>query len=722
MNRMKVLRFFEIVDQLLTYHPKANIALVEKAYVFAARTHGGKTRTREAFYLEHPLAVAGILTQMQLDEESIAAGLIHNVLIYELTSYEKLAEEFGGSVAGLVQGVTKLSQLDFSNRKDRQAEYVRKMILAISQDIRVVLVKLADRLHEVRNLRCWESEAQRLLAQEILNIYAPLSARLGIDWLKRELEDEAFRCLEPDAYEEIVVGLAKTEEYRRRYVDEVMGILTAEMREYGVNGRVSGRAKHLYSIYQKMIRQNLDLQKVHDVIAFRIIVDSVKACYESLGMVHDLWEPVPGRFKDYIVKPKSNMYQSLHTTVIGPHGERMEVQIRTEEMNTIADEGIAAHWLYKEKGPAGKMSPEESRRFSWLRELLEWNKEWRDPKTLFDAMKLDLYPDEVYVFTPSGDVKALPRGATPVDFAYEVHTEVGHRCVGARVNGKLVPLKQELQNGDSIEILTSVNHRPSKDWLKFVKSSKAINRIRQWIKAEERERSVAMGKEICEKEFRKKGLSFSSFSNSQELLEVARALSLKSVDDLLASIGYSKITPLQVIGRLPSFAQEEEPARKETLFPVEKRKSRSTDEGVLVRGVDDVMTRMARCCNPLPGEPIVGYITRGRGITVHRQSCKNPDRGDAERKIDVQWDTGLEQAFPVDVKVIFSGNKGMLASLSKVLGQLDANVIDIKTNAQGKDYTVCHLRLEVKDSKHLQRVLTALMGEKGVCKVQRGMD
>ena len=413
MNRMKVLRFFEIVDQLLTYHPKANIALVEKAYVFAARTHGGKTRTREAFYLEHPLAVAGILTQMQLDEESIAAGLIHNVLIYELTSYEKLAEEFGGSVAGLVQGVTKLSQLDFSNRKDRQAEYVRKMILAISQDIRVVLVKLADRLHEVRNLRCWESEAQRLLAQEILNIYAPLSARLGIDWLKRELEDEAFRCLEPDAYEEIVVGLAKTEEYRRRYVDEVMGILTAEMREYGVNGRVSGRAKHLYSIYQKMIRQNLDLQKVHDVIAFRIIVDSVKACYESLGMVHDLWEPVPGRFKDYIVKPKSNMYQSLHTTVIGPHGERMEVQIRTEEMNTIADEGIAAHWLYKEKGPAGKMSPEESRRFSWLRELLEWNKEWRDPKTLFDAMKLDLYPDEVYVFTPSGDVKALPRLATP---------------------------------------------------------------------------------------------------------------------------------------------------------------------------------------------------------------------------------------------------------------------------------------------------------------------
>ncbi|NLI80869.1 MAG: bifunctional (p)ppGpp synthetase/guanosine-3',5'-bis(diphosphate) 3'-pyrophosphohydrolase [Deltaproteobacteria bacterium] len=716
------MRFFEIVDRLLEYHPKANIALVEKAYVFAAKMHGGKLRNRETRYLDHPIAVAGILTQMQLDEESIAAALIHNVLLYQLTEYEELVEEFGDHVAGLVQGLTKLSRLDFSNRRDRQAEYVRKMILAVSQDIRVVLVKLADRLHEVRNLRCRESEDQKLLAQEILNIYAPLSARLGIDWLKRELEDQAFRCLEPEAYDEIEGGLAKTEEYRRRYVGEVMGILSAEMQEYGIKGRLSGRAKHLYSIYQKMIRQNVDLQKVYDVIAFRIIVDTVKACYEALGMVHDLWKPVPGRFKDYIAKPKSNMYQSLHTTVIGPRGERMEIQIRTEEMNTIADEGIAAHWLYKEKAPVGKVAQEESQRFSWLRELLEWNKEWRDPKTLFDAMKLDLYPDEVYVFTPNGDVKALPRGATPVDFAYEVHTEVGHRCVGARVNGKIVPLKQELQNGDTIEILTSANHRPSKDWLKFVKSSKAINRIRQWIKAEERERSIAVGKELCDKEFRKKGLNFANFMNSPELVDVARAFSLKTVDDLLAGIGYSKITPLQVLGRLPSVAQEEEPAPREPVFPTEKRKSRSADDGILVRGVEDVMTRMARCCNPLPGEPIVGYITRGRGITVHRQSCKNPDRGDADRKIDVQWDTGAEQTFPVDIKVLLSGGKGMLASVSKVLGQMDVNVVDVKTHGQSKDHTVCHLRVEVKDSKHLQRVMAALAGEKGVYRVQRGVD
>ncbi|NTU47896.1 MAG: bifunctional (p)ppGpp synthetase/guanosine-3',5'-bis(diphosphate) 3'-pyrophosphohydrolase [Syntrophobacteraceae bacterium] len=717
------MRFFEIVDRVLDYHPKANVALLEKAYVFAAWAQNGKVRSRGEPYLDHPLAVAGILAQMHLDEESIAAGLLHNILTLQRTGLEDLEERFGPNVAALVQGSTKLSQLDFSNRKDRQAEYVRKMILAISQDIRVVLVKLADRLHELRNLRCSESESQKLLAQEILNIYAPLAARLGIDWMKRELEDSAFRCLEPQAHEEIVVGLARTEDYRRDYVSEVQEILLAEMAGYGITGRVVGRSKHLYSIYQKMVRQNLDLQRVYDVIAFRIIVDSERACYEALGMVHGLWEPVAGRYKDYIVKPKPNMYQSLHTTVLGPRGERMEVQIRTEEMNKIANEGIAAHWLYKEKGPPGKAAQEETRRFSWLRELLEWNREWRDSKTLFDAVKVDFYPEEVYVFTPQGDVKALPKGSTPVDFAYEVHTEVGHRCVGGRVNGKLVPLRHELQSGDTIEILTSSNHRPSKDWLKFVKSSKAINRIRQWIKAEERERSVAQGKEICEREFRKKGLNFANYLNSQELGEVARGLSHKSVDDLLASIGYRKVTPLQVIGRLPSAPQEEDAARKEPLFPVEKRKPRSRDDGIIVRGADDIMTRMAKCCNPVPGEPIIGYITRGRGITVHRQSCKNPDRGDAERKIDVQWDSGLDQqVYPVDVKVILAAGKGSLASLSGVLGQMDANVVDIRMESRMKDLTVCHLRVEVRDSKHLQRILTALKGEKGVYRVQRGLD
>lgn len=712
------MRFFEIIDQLVSYYPNANIQLLEKAYVFVARLRRGQVRLWGEPYLNHPLAVAGILAHMRLDEESIAAGLLHDTLEDQQATEKQVEENFGKAIAQIVQSVTKLSQLDFSQREERQAEYMRKMILAMSQDIRVVLVKLADRLQDMRSFRHQTADNQELLAEETLNIYAPLAARLGIDWMKQELEDLAFRCLDPKTYDEIFQGLAKTEEERRRYIEEVKQILTAELRAQGLQGRVSGRSKHLHSIYNKMIRQNLDLQKIHDVIAFRIILDSEKACYEALAMIHALWEPVSGRFKDYIVKPKQNMYQSLHSTVVGPYGERMEVQIRTEEMNRVADEGIAAHWLYKEGKPLGKSNEEETQRFSWVRELLEWNEGWRDPKTFFEAVKLDLYPDEVYVFTPEGEVKALPKGATPIDFAYEVHTEVGHRCVGARVDGKLVPLRYELQNGDTIEILTTANHHPSKDWLKFVKTSKARNRIRHWIKAEERERSVSLGREICEREFRKRGLNFNKYINSPELQEVAKNFSLRSVDDLLASVGYRKISPIQVIGRLPLTAQEPELERDETL-PIERRKPSKADEGVRVSGVNDVMVRMAKCCNPLPGEPIVGYITRGRGITVHRQSCNNVAQGDWERKIEVQWDSGESKVYPVDIKVIYNGERGMLAALSGVLGQLDASAVDVHMDSQEGDLSVCRLRIEVKDTQHLQRVLSTLRGEKGVYQVQR---
>jgi GTP diphosphokinase / guanosine-3',5'-bis(diphosphate) 3'-diphosphatase len=713
-------RFFEIVDQVLNDDPTADILLLEKAYVFAAKAHRGRVRVSGEPYLNHPLAVAGILAGMSLDEESIAAGLLHDLPEMGYVSIKALGESFGEPVAQIVQGVTKLGQLDFTNRRDQQAEYMRNMIFAISQDVRVILVKLADRLHDMRNFKCRKSDIQRVLSQETLDIYAPLAARLGIDWMKLELEDLAFSCKEPKAYEDLLAGLAKTEEERRRYIDEVRQMLTSQLLDHGIKGRVSGRPKHLYSVYQKMIRQNLDLNRIYDLIAFRIIVDSVKSCYEVLGMVHSLWEPVSGRFKDYIVKPKSNMYQSLHTTVIGPYGERMEVQIRTEEMNKIANEGIAAHWLYKEGKPAGKVSEQETQKFSWLRELLEWNRE-HDPKAMLDAARVDFYPNEVYVFTPRGDVKVLPRGSTPIDFAYDVHSEVGHRCVGARVNGKLVPLRYELQNGDMIEVMTSANHRPSKDWLKFVKTSKAVQRIRHWMKTEERERTLTQGKEICEREFRKKGLNFNNFINSSELQEVARSFSMKSVDDLIVAVGYRKITPLQVIGRLPSMAQEEEPAREE-IVPVERRKSSSKHDGIRVRGVDDILIRIARCCNPVPGEPIIGYITRGRGITVHRLSCKNLDRGDSERKIDVQWDSGEGQVYPVDIQVMHSGQKGMLAVLSGVLGQLDASVLDVHIDGQAGSQNVCRLRIEVKDTKHLQRILAAIRGEKGVYRVLRCMD
>ena len=580
---------------------RADVFSIEKAYVFAARAMGNQPQSASRPGLAHSLAVAGILAQMKLDEKTIAAGLLHDTCHKNAATPEDIAANFGPDVAGIVAGALKVTRLSPGSRREQQVEYLRKMILAISQDLRVVLVKLADRLNEVRAPEASDPDSLPALAHDTLDIYAPLAARLGIDWIKQELEDHCFKILEPQAYESIRLGLAKTEEDRRHYIEEVKQILSSHFEEFELHARVSGRPKQLYSVYRKMMRQNLDLDHIHDLTAFRVIVDDVKSCYEALGIVHALWEPVEGRFKDYIVKPKSNMYQSLHTTVVGPYHERIEVQIRTEEMDDVANEGIAAHWLYKEGKPSGKGSEQETQRFSWLREIIELNKDWQDPKLFADSVKLDLYPDEVYVFTPQGEVKVLPKGASPVDFAYEVHTEVGHRCVGARVNGKLVPLRQELRNGDTVEVLTATNHRPSKDWLKFVKTSKALGRIRQWMKAEERERTLAMGREICEREFRKKGLNFNNYVNSPELVEVARNMSLKTVDNLLVSIGYRKVTPLQVIGRLATPPQQEEPAKEEAYIP-EKPRRKPTEEGIRVLGSNDVLTRMARCCNPVPGK------------------------------------------------------------------------------------------------------------------------
>ncbi|MGA2400127.1 MAG: bifunctional (p)ppGpp synthetase/guanosine-3',5'-bis(diphosphate) 3'-pyrophosphohydrolase [Syntrophobacteraceae bacterium] len=715
------MRFFELLDLILDYLPRANAALLEKAYVFLSKAYRGKSSLPGEPYLDHPLAVASILARMRLDEESIAAGLLHDSMEKEYTTSGELAEMFGLEVAGIIQGVSRLTQIAYSSRKERQAEYIRKMILAISRDVRVVLVKLADRLDSIRGASSQSGGSGVNLAQETLDIYAPLAGRLGIDWMKQELENLSFKCLHPKVYDEIETGLARTEEDRIRYIREVERILDSRLAEFGLKGRIRSRPKHIYSIYQKMERQKLDMTRIYDLIAFRIIVDSIKSCYEALAVVQALWEPVEGRYKDYIARPKSNMYQSLHTTVIGPYGERMEVQIRTEDMDRIANEGIAAHWLYKEGKPVAEIDREETQRFSWFRQIMELSRDWSDSKSVMEAVKVDFYPDEVYVFTPNGDVKAFPKGSTPVDFAYDVHTEVGHRCVGARVNGKLAPLRYELQNGDTVEVLTAANHRPSKDWLKQVKSAKAISRIKHWFKTEERERSISQGREICEREFRKKGLNFNNYLNSPQLAEAAKAFSLKSVDDLLAAIGYHKVTANQVIGRLTTLPPEEEHPRDEIL--VEKRRPAPSKDGIKVEGLEDILIRMAHCCNPIPGEPVMGYITRGRGITVHRLSCKNLERGNDEgRKIDVQWDSGKEQLFPVDIRIIHSGERGTLAALNGVLGQMDVNVISLKVEGQADRSSVCHLRIEVKDSKHLQRVMSALRNERGVYKVLRSME
>jgi guanosine-3',5'-bis(diphosphate) 3'-pyrophosphohydrolase len=716
-------RFYELVDAILAYMPQANVPLLEKAYVFVSKAYRDKN-IGDGPYLNHPLAIGSILARMRLDEESIAAGLLHDSLEREYASPEDLAALFGPDVCRIIQGVARLTQIAYGNRQERQAEYIRKMIMAISSDVRVVLVKLADRLDGIGGTLRGGDRSASGLARETLDIYAPLAGRLGIEWMKQDLENYSFRCLHPEAYAEIEAGLAKTEEDRLRYIREVQQTLKERMSEFGIKGRIYGRPKHFYSIYLKMERQKLDLTRIHDLIAFRAIVDSVKSCYEALALIHALWEPVEGRYKDYIARPKNNMYQSLHTTVIGPYGERMEVQIRTEEMDQVANEGIAAHWMYKEGKPVSQIDRAETQRFSWFRQIMELSRDLEggrgDSKSLMEALKVDFYPDVVYVFTPAGDVKAFPKGSTPVDFAYEVHTEVGHRCVGARVNGKLVPLRYELQNGDTVEVLTSASHKPSKDWLKQVKSSKALGRIRHWFKTEERERSISQGREICEREFRKKGLNFNNYLNSAELAEAAKAFSLKSVDDLLAGIGYHKITPNQVIGKLTALPPEEERPREEV---VEKKKPVASKDGIKVDGLEDILIRMAQCCNPVPGEPVMGYITRGRGITVHRMTCKNLQRGSDEgKKIDVQWNTGKELLFPVDIRVVYSGERDVLAALNAVLGQMDVNVMTLKVDRQLDTASVCHLRIEVKDSKHLQRVVSALKSERGVYRVQRSME
>ena len=712
-----MIRLNDIVDQVLSYHPEADIGLIEKAYVYSAKAHAGQVRLSGEPYLLHPLEVAGILSRMKLDVFSIASALLHDTLEDTDTKLEDLARLFGTEVTQIVDGVTKIGRFEFSSYEERQAENMRKMILAMANDIRVILIKLADRLHNMRTLDYQAVGKQRLIAQETLDIYAPLAGRLGIDWIKTELEDLSFSYLDPDVYDEIVKGLERTAEERERYIKEVREIIEEKLAELDLQGKVRGRQKHMYSVYKKMIAQNLDLEHIYDIIAFRIILNSIRECYEALGVIHSSWKPIPGRFKDYIGMPKANMYQSLHTTVIGPYGERVEIQIRTEEMHRIANEGIAAHWVYKE----GKSVPEsDSKRFAWLRELLEWQQDLKDPREFLETVRVDLFPDDVYVFTPNGDVRAFPRGSTPIDFAYSVHTEVGHQCTGAKVNGKLVPLKYELRNGDIVEIITSHKHVPSKDWLKIVKTSRARTRIRHWIKTEERERSIALGREICEREFRKHGLNFAKYLNSDELFQVTQAFSLQKVEDLLASIGYGKISALQTIGKLTSLLEpEEKPDELHIIERPERKEKRLQRGGVRVKGVDDILVRFAKCCNPLPGEQIAGYITRGRGVSVHRSDCQSLLSSGFERRIEVDWDRDAEEVHPVGIAVICANVKGMLAAISGTLSNHDINILQANVRTRVDNQAECKFVVEVRDTDHLLGAMAAVRKIKNVLDVQR---
>jgi guanosine-3',5'-bis(diphosphate) 3'-pyrophosphohydrolase len=713
-----MIRFNDILEQVTFYNPQADLDLLKKAYVFSAKVHQGQVRLSGEPYLIHPLEVAHLLAKLRLDTASVATGLLHDALEDTYTTPEELRESFGEEITRLVDGVTKISKITLQTSEEDQAENFRKMILAMVKDIRVILVKLADRTHNMRTLQYQPPDKQRDIAQETLDIYSPLANRLGIDWIKNELEDLAFQYLHPDIYNDIKRKIAKKEKERERYIEEVKRIITKKLFEYKIEAEVMGRPKKIYSIYKKINSQEIDFDQVYDLTAFRIIVNTVKECYEALGIIHSFWKPIPGKFKDYVGLPKANRYQSLHTAVIGLYGERMEIQIRTRDMHRIAEEGIAAHWKYKE----GKLSEgEDDKQITWLRQLLEWQGELQDNSAFLETVKMDLYPNDVYVFTPKGEVKEFPRGATPVDFAYSIHTDIGHRCIGAKVGGRLVPLKYELKSGNTLEILTSPNHHPSKDWLQFVKTSTAQTKIRQWITKEQRERSISLGRDICEKEFRKFSLNFHKLLKSGEIQKVASDFSLKSVDDLMASVGYAKISPKQIAGKL---------VPPETLETVEKRKEsrieklihlvqKKPQDAIKIQGVDDMMVRFASCCNPLPGDRITGFITRGRGITIHTADCSNVLNNDPERKVKVEWDVKHKQTHPVRIRVVCADRKGLLADISSSLSSNDANITNAQLNTTQNKRAICTFAVEIKDIHHLRKIIIALEKIKGIVAVER---
>jgi GTP pyrophosphokinase len=703
----------------MSYQPNADIEFLKKAYVFSAKVHVGQVRLSGEPYLNHPLEVAGILTQLRLDEASVATGLLHDTVEDTLTTLEEIRENFGEEIAQLVDGLTKISLISLRSSEERQAENFRKMILAMVKDIRVILIKLADRLHNMRTLKYQPPDKQSDISQETLDIYAPLADRLGIDWIKSELEDLAFQYLHSEIYDEIRRKIAKKEKERTRYIEEVKRTLMKRLYENRIEGEVSGRLKQIYSIYLKMKDQNINFDQVYDITAFRVIVRSIKECYDVLGIIHSIWKPIPGKFKDYIGLPKENMYQSLHTTVIGPYGERIEIQIRTHEMHKIAEEGIAAHWKYK----GGKVVEEaDDKRFTWLRQLLEWQRDLKDNREFIESVKVDLFPNEVYIFTPKGEVKQFPAGSTPIDFAYSIHSDIGNHCVGAKVNSKIVPLRYELRSGDTIEILTSPNQKPSKDWLKLAKTSRAKAKIRQWFTAEEREKSITLGKEILDKELRKYNLQQAKLTKSGELAKVASDLSYQGVEDLIAAVGYGKVTANQIIGKIlpqEKLEQQKEELQEGRLKHLIQKITRGPKDALLIKGIDNVMVRYAGCCNPVPGDKVVGFITRGRGVTIHTADCQNAMDDDPHRKVEVEWDSTKEYSYPVRIRIYSEDKKGLLGEISSSISSNGANIKNARVDTTEDKKAISTFEVEIRDLNHLNKVMRALRKIKGVRQVER---
>jgi GTP pyrophosphokinase len=702
-----MIRITDIIDKIYDYYPEADVDIVDRAYIYSAKVHDGQLRLSGEPYLSHPLEVASILADMRMDTTSIACGLLHDVVEDTHATIENIEKLFGKDAAKIIEGVTKISSLSFDTAKARQAGNIRKMILAMADDIRVILIKLADRLHNTRTLHYHtKKDKQRRIAQETLDIYSPIAARLGIYWIKKELEDISFSYTHPEEYQKIKRLVSTNQADREVYIREVKSTISDILNHANLPCTVTGRYKQFYSIYQKMVSQKLEFEQVYDIIAFRVILDTIPQCYEALGLIHSKWRPIPYKFKDYIGFPKPNGYKSLHTTVIGPYAERMEVQIRTHEMEQVANSGIAAHWSYKE----GKTLDEETKStFAWIQNLVDHEESYGDPEEFLKNVKIDLFPKDVYVFTPNGEVKNLPKGSTPVDFAYMIHTEVGHQCAGAKVNGRLVPLQYKLQTGDIVEITTFKGHHPSPDWLKYVKTGKARARIRQWIKKQETDRSISLGRELCEKAFRKHKLNFNELVHSKQMEQAARELNFKKVEDLIAHIGYGKITPLQLIGKLaPEIKAKKDDSLFTKLIPRRKDKKKQDADAIIVDGLEDVLIRYGQCCQPVPGDPITGYITHGAGITVHRQGCVNALQMNPERQIHVQWKKEAPGSFQVKLNLKAYDKVGLLAEISSALSQSEANIVDVNLESAKDKMVNGSFTIAVKDIDHLDEVIAKL--------------
>ena len=698
--------------------PKEDVSAIDRAYRYAAQYHSGQLRASGEAYLMHPLAVAEILAGMRMDVVSIVTGLLHDIVEDTTVSVADVQKAFGQEVASCVDGVTKLSKIDFFSAEDRQAESYRKMLLAMVNDIRVIIVKLADRLHNMRTLGVLSPERRERIAKETLEIYAPIAHRLGMGKVRGELEDLAFRYLDPEAFAEISQAIDSQRAANEDYLERMRRTVEDELRRQGIPARVDGRVKRAFSVYQKLKRQKISLEQVYDLFALRIITDSVKNCYGALGVMHNEWRPVPGRIKDFIAIPRPNLYQSLHTSVVGPEGKHVEIQIRTEEMHRIAEEGIAAHWKYKE----GQRNAQDDQRIAWLRQLVEWQQEMRDPGDFSSTLKLDLYPEEVYCFTPKGRVITLPAGASPIDFAYAVHSQVGNSCVGAKVNGRIVQLKYALNNGDVVDILTQSGHLPSKDWLSYVKTSRARNKIKHVINANERERAIEIGQKYLEKEARRLGVQLSRIPRT-ELERVAAEYGLGKIEDLYASLGYGKFSARQVLQKSAPEQVAEEPQQPviEHAAPAPRRED---DSVIKVNGVDDIMIYRAKCCNPIRGDAIVGYVTRGKGIAVHSRSCTNVTNlmYDSERKIEVEWARNTSDTFPVRIVIRTDDRPGLLHQLTTVLANENTNVrsLEAKTDfSAGNDAASVEMTVDVRDKKQLEKLCSAMRRISGVRDVER---